>query len=199
MWSVSIVSVFDKLIPLNSGGPAWPQSALRPLMTPRNTMFISPCAAVDKIYRRVEKTPKREDGSQKRGRTTRIFWANYQLYSNQARFLMIFRGDRGMPRFLDRRTRGPPLVGPGHAAYYGRVGPRRARKIGRPTITRKGHHRADGAESDPSTLPPESTGGMVVNASTKPWPRQLGSSIVRALPPPSQLGRVKPDKSSQVE
>ena len=42
MWSVSIVSVFDKLIPLNSGGPAWPQSALRPLMTPRNTMFIPP-------------------------------------------------------------------------------------------------------------------------------------------------------------
>ena len=30
---------------------------------------------------------------------------------------------------------------------------------------------------------------MVVKASTKPWPRQLGSSIIRALPPLSQAGR----------
>ena len=29
---------------------------------------------------------------------------------------------------------------------------------------------------------------MVVKASTKPWPRQLGSSIMRALPPQSQAG-----------
>ena len=34
--------------------------------------------------------------------------------------------------------------------------------------------------------PPESTFGMVVKASTKPWPRRLGSSIIRALPPRSQ-------------
>ena len=40
--------------------------------------------------------------------------------------------------------------------------------------------------------PPESTCGMVVKASTKPWPRRLGSSILRALPPRSQV------KSSQV-
>ena len=33
---------------------------------------------------------------------------------------------------------------------------------------------------------------MVVKASTKPWPRQLGSSILRALPPRSQV------RSSQV-
>ena len=30
---------------------------------------------------------------------------------------------------------------------------------------------------------------MVVKASTKPWPRRLGSSIIRALPPLSQSGR----------
>ena len=36
---------------------------------------------------------------------------------------------------------------------------------------------------------------MVVKASTKPWPRQLGSSIIRALPPLSQAGR----GGSQVE
>ena len=40
--------------------------------------------------------------------------------------------------------------------------------------------------------PPESTFGMVVKASTKPWPRRLGSSILRALPPRSQV------ESSQV-
>ena len=32
---------------------------------------------------------------------------------------------------------------------------------------------------------------MVVKASTKPWPRQLGSSILRALPPLVKPGRVK--------
>ena len=42
----------------------------------------------------------------------------------------------------------------GHAAYYGRVGPRVVRKIGRPTIARKGHRRADVAASDPSTFLP---------------------------------------------
>ena len=35
--------------------------------------------------------------------------------------------------------------------------------------------------------PSESTFGVVVKASTKPWPRQLGSSILRALPPRSQV------------
>ena len=41
---------------------------------------------------------------------------------------------------------------------------------------------------------------MVVKASTKPWPRQLGSSILRALPPLVKPGRVRPArvKSSQV-
>ena len=37
--------------------------------------------------------------------------------------------------------------------------------------------------------PPESTCGVVVKASTKPWPRRLGSSIIRALPP---LGQAAP-------
>ena len=35
---------------------------------------------------------------------------------------------------------------------------------------------------------------MVVKASTKPWPRQLGSSIFRALPPLVKPGRVRPSK-----
>ena len=35
---------------------------------------------------------------------------------------------------------------------------------------------------------------MVVKASTKPWPRQLGSSILRALPPLVKPGRVRPPK-----
>ena len=49
---------------------------------------------------------------------------------------------RGRNReFHSRPDRIPRRVGfgyVGHAAYYGQVGPRRARKIGRPTMTRKG-------------------------------------------------------------
>ena len=38
---------------------------------------------------------------------------------------------------------------------------------------------------DPS-YPPSQRCGMVVKASIKPWPRRLGSSIMRALPPQSK-------------
>ena len=102
------------------------------------------------------------------------------------------RGDRYPVSGAGSKPRplGPPLLGrPRRLLRAG--GTTGGKEIGRSTISRESL--LERARPPPILPRPPRVNrcGMVVKASTKPWPRQLGSSIIRALPPRSQAGQAR--------
>ena len=87
--------------------------------------------------------------------------------------------------------RSPPTGGEATPPITGRWDHGWSGWSGSPAVSRPELLSAGALPTHPS-YPPSQRFGVVVKASTKPWPRQLGSNIVRAFPPPSEAGRCPP-------